>query len=180
MPRSRARRIAASDSSSEVCPHPSGVPDASVAPPMAQAPKPMALTLIPVRPSSRYCIDEILQADLLDLFHFLEGTEKVERGAVQRRIDGDDGHRLAAAVGPGEVVLGDVDLPIAEQGADLAHHSGDVLVDDVSQGAGRFELHAEVVYRHDPLVRLTEKRGGETDLLAVGHRAERDQVVVVA
>src|SRR5437660_6310406 len=48
--------MAASDSSSVVRPQPSGAPEASDGPPMAQAPKPIALTLIPVFPSSRYCI----------------------------------------------------------------------------------------------------------------------------
>src|SRR3954447_8577080 len=48
--------MAASESSSVVRPHPSGAPEASEGPPMAHAPKPIALTLIPVFPSSRYCI----------------------------------------------------------------------------------------------------------------------------
>src|SRR3954468_24522896 len=48
--------MAARESSSVVRPHPSGAPEASDGPPMAHAPKPIALTLIPVFPSSRYCI----------------------------------------------------------------------------------------------------------------------------
>src|SRR6267142_542243 len=48
--------MAASESSSVVRPQPSGAPEASDGPPMAHAPKPTALTLIPVFPSSRYCI----------------------------------------------------------------------------------------------------------------------------
>src|SRR5436305_12644821 len=48
--------MAARESSSVVRPQPSGAPEASDGPPMAQAPKPTALTLIPVFPSSRYCI----------------------------------------------------------------------------------------------------------------------------
>ena len=52
-PSSRARRIAASDSSSFVRPQPNGVPEASAAPPMAQPPNPMSETVMPVLPSFR-------------------------------------------------------------------------------------------------------------------------------
>jgi hypothetical protein len=52
-PMSRARRIAASDSSSLVRPQPNGVPEASAGPPMAQPPKPISLTVRPVLPSLR-------------------------------------------------------------------------------------------------------------------------------
>src|SRR5436305_13692692 len=48
--------MAARESSSVVRPQPSGAPEASDGPPMAHAPKPTALTLIPVFPSSLYCI----------------------------------------------------------------------------------------------------------------------------
>src|SRR5438309_7139458 len=48
--------MAASESSSDVLPQPNGVPEASATPPIAHPPKPMALTRMPVRPSSRYCM----------------------------------------------------------------------------------------------------------------------------
>src|SRR5437016_4183342 len=173
--------MAASDSSSEVRPHPSGAPEASLAPPMAQAPKPIALTLMPVRPSSRYCIgndctDAELQPHQSDLFDRVDRAERGHRLLAERGVDGDDGHGLPAASRARQVVLGDVDLVIAEERAYLADHAGNVLVDDVQQVSLRLELHPEIVDRHHPLLVLREERTGNADLLPVRAGAEGDEV----
>src|SRR5207253_9174733 len=96
------------------------------------------------------------ETNLLHLFHFFEGAEKTERLIVERRIDSDDGHGFPAAAGPGQIVLSDVDFAVAQDRPDLAHHAGDILIDDVDQMTFGAELDAEVVDRHDPLILFAE------------------------
>src|SRR5207248_7037698 len=99
---------------------------------------------------------------------------------IERRIDGDDRQRFAAAGLAGQVVLGDIDLAVAEDRTDFADHAGNVFVDDVEQRSFRLELDAEVVDRDDALVFLAEQRRRNAGLVARGRGAKGDEVRVVA
>src|SRR5438270_3899259 len=84
--------MAARESSSVVRPQPSGAPEASDGPPMAQAPKPTALTLIPVFPSSRYCI----ALDSKSLLRLECDVDDVRVVIVHRAVDAIDDQAYSA------------------------------------------------------------------------------------